>query len=329
MRKKLPFVSVIIPCRNEEKFIRRCLSSVVNQDYPKDRLEVFVVDGMSEDKTKIIALEFARKYPFLKVIENPKKYIPYAMNIGIRSSRGEIIIKMDAHSVYRSDYISKCVKHLQETGADNVGGILRNIPSSNSLIAKSIAFCLAHPFGSGNSYFRVGIKKPQEVDTVAFGCYWRKTLEKVGLYDERMMQSEDVELNQRIKKNGGKIFIFPDIVAYYYPSSSNLIDFIIHNFSDGVWVTYPLKFKIKIFSLRHLIPLFFVVAIILFPPLLALYFFVGLGFSLEIAIREREWGFLLSMPLVFFSRHFFYGLGSIWGGIKIFFYNGGKKTKGN
>ncbi len=310
-----PFVTVIVPCRNEERFIASCLDSIVKQDYPKERLEVFVVDGMSEDKTREIIKEFEKNYPFLKLLENPKKITPAALNIGIKRAKGEIIIKMDAHSVYPKDYISKCVKHLEESGADNVGGILKSIPSKNTLFAKSIAICLSHPFGSGRSFFRVGTKFSKTVDTVAFGCYRKSVFEKIGLFDERMAKIEDYEFNLRLRRAGGKIILFPDIVAFYYPSSSNLKDFFWHNFQDGIWITYPWKFIKMPLLIRHYIPLLFVLA---FPLSFFPYFLLSFLFSLQIALKEKDIKYLFSMPLTFFCRHFGYGLGSLWGIIKIF-----------
>lgn len=310
--KNLPTVSIIIPCLNEEKFISACLDSVITNDYPKDKFEVLVVDGMSIDKTREIVKKYSQKYPFLKILDNPKIITPAAMNIGIQNTRGEVIIKMDAHSVYEKDYISKCVEHLKESGADNVGGVLKAVPSKNSLTAKAIAISLSHFFGAGGSYFRTGTDKPREVDTVAFGCYWKKIFDKIGLFDERMAKIEDLELNFRLRKAGGKIMLFPDIKAIYYSSSDNLKDFFKHNFTDGIWATYPLKFGFKV-SLRHLIPLIFVLTLLLsiWP-----YIPLSLFFSVQIAFREKDFRLFFVMPLVFAARHIGYGFGSVWGLIK-------------
>ena len=311
-----PMVSAVVPCRNEEKFISVCLDSIFNQDYPKDKLEVLVVDGNSTDKTREIVNNFElRTSNFeLKLITNPKIITPAAMNVGIKNSKGEIIIKMDAHSVYEKDYISKCVEHLKESGADNVGGVLKAIPSKKSLAAQAIAISLSHIFGAGSSYFRIGVDKPREVDTVAFGCYWKKIFDKIGLFDERMAKIEDLELNLRLKKAGGKIMLFPDIKASYYPSSDNLKDFLRHNFIDGIWTTYPLKFGFVSGSWRHYIPLIFVLTL---PLSIWPYIFLSLFFSFKISIKEKSLGLFFAMPLVFGTRHIGYGFVSIWGLIKI------------
>src|SRR4030067_2393082 len=140
-------VSVIIPCRNEEKFIDRCLDSIIANDYPKEDLEVLVVDGMSEDRTEEIVKKYTERFSFIKLLSNLKKIIPSALNIGIQNANGSIIIRMDAHNVYSKDYISKCVNYLIEYNVDNVGGIWVTLPGKNTIVAESIALALSHPFG--------------------------------------------------------------------------------------------------------------------------------------------------------------------------------------
>lgn len=328
MENSLSFVSIIIPCRNEEKFISKCLESIIHQDYPKENLEILVVDGRSKDKTREIIKDFSFKYPFIKLLENPQKFTPFALNIGIRAAQGEIIIRMDSHADYQKDYISKCLKYLKEYNADNVGGILKTLPAKDTLVAKAIAISLSHPFGAG-SYFRVGSKKVRWADTVFGGCYKKEVFDKIGLFREELIRSQDIEFNKRLRKAGGKILLVPDIVARYYPQST-LVGFLKHNFTDGFWTTYPLKFGIKIFSFRHLIPLVFVkgflVSLILglfffwtkviFILIFGSYLLVNLFFSLKISIRKGV-KYLLILPIVFAGRHFSYGLGSIWGLVKI------------
>jgi glycosyltransferase involved in cell wall biosynthesis len=330
MEKELPFVSAIVPCLNEERFISACLDSIIANDYPKDRMEILVVDGGSSDKTKDIIKIYASKNSYLKLLDNPRKITPAAMNVGIKNSKGEIIIKMDAHSLYQKDYISKCVSHMLESGAENVGGILKTIPFANDLPSEAIAICLSHPFGAGMSDFRTGSGGPQKTDAVAFGCYKKKTLESVGGFNENLAKTEDLELNSRIKKAGGEIMLFPDIVAYYYPTSNTLKKFFRHNFSDGFWLTYPIKFNFFALSLKRLIPAFFVFflsAFLLLSPLsflarlfvdfiLGSYLFLSLLFSAQIAVRKGA-KYFFAMPAVFVCRHVGYGAGSLWGLLKI------------
>ncbi len=329
-------VSIIIPCRNEEKFIGKCLDSIAKQDYPKEDLEVLVVDGMSSDKTKEVIEKSKTKNPELeiKILDNPKKITPVALNIGIKNAEGEIIIRMDAHAGYGDNYVSKCIESLEKYRADNVGGAMKTLPSENILMAKSIALCLSHFFGAGGSTFRVNpngsVDKPREVDTVFGGCYKKDVFQKIGLFNENLVRSQDMEFNLRLKRAGGKIILNPEIVSYYYPKPS-LRDFFFHNVQDGFWSVYPLKFVKMPFKLRHYIPFIFVSSLLvagvlgiffgifsqLFNMILSAYFFAALYFSTEIAIREKDGRYFFTMPVVFFARHFGYGLGSIMGLIKV------------
>ena len=310
----LPVISVIIPCRNEEKFIGRCLDSILKQDYPKDKTEVLIVDGMSEDKTRetIKNFQFSNPNFQLRLIDNQKKFTPFAFNIGIKEAKGEIIVLAGAHAIYEKDYVSKCVKYLKEYDADNVGGVLKTIPAENTLIAKAIALSLSHPFGSA-SYFRIGAKEPKEVDTVFGGCYKREVFEKIGFFNEKLLRSQDMEFNLRLKKAGGKILLVPDIIGYYYPHS-NFKSFFLHNFQDGIWAILPFKLAKIPFKLRHYIPLFFVLTL---PISILPYILFSLFFSAQIAFFEKDLRLFFVMPLAFAARHFGYGLGSIWGLIKL------------
>ena len=314
MGRNITLVSVIIPCINEERYIGKCLDSLVSQDYPKEKMEVFVVDGMSEDRTREVINKYVEKYSFFKLLDNPKKFTPFALNTGIRNSKGEIIIRMDAHATYIKDYISKCVKYLKEYNADNVGGTVKIIPKTNTLIDKTIAFSLSNPFGVGNAYYKSDYsKEPRWVDTVFGGCYKREVFDKIGLFNENLVRSQDMEFNLRLKKAGGKILLVPNIVSYYYPKS-NLKDFFLHNFEDGVWAIYPLKFVKAPLRLRHYIPLFFVLTL---PLSIWPYILVSLFFSFKITLIKKDVRLFFVMPLVFSVRHFGYGLGSFWGIVKL------------
>lgn len=326
----LPLVSVVIPCRNEEKFIGRCLDSIIQQDYPKQNLEILVVNGMSEDRTKEIVEEYRKKYPFIKPLENPKKYTNFAFNIGVKESKGEIIMIMGAHATYQQNYVSKCLKYLNEYNADNVGGIWKIVPGENSVIAKAIALASSSIFGAGDAYYRRGYSRGIKwVDTVFGGCYKKEVFNKIGLFNENLFRSQDMDLNLRLKKAGGKILLVPSIVTYYY-SQPTMEGFLKHNFGDGIWVTYPLKFGIRAFSWRHMIPLVFVASLILslflslffwparfiFYLILGGYILLTLFFSIKISLK-KGFKYLLVMPVVFAIRHLAYGLGSIFGLLKI------------
>lgn len=331
MKNNLPFVSVIIPCRNEEKFIGQCLDSIIAQDYPKDQLKVLVVDGMSEDRTRGIVKEYVKRHQFIKILDNSKKITPVALNIGIKQAKGEIVMRMDAHTNYEKDYISKCIKNLKEYKADNVGGIWKIVPRDNTNVGKAIAHSLSHPFGIGNAYYRFASNEARWVDTVPFFCYKKEIFNKIGLFNENLARGQDMEFNLRLKKAGYKTLLVPEIVSYYH-ARSDLRSFCKHNFSNGLWAILPFKFTNHMpVSWRHLVPLAFVSSLIvsamlgllikpffwLFLVILGIYGLGNLAASLQIAWQERDIRYIFAMPLVFGMLHIGYGLGSLWGAIKL------------
>ena len=215
----VPSVSVIVPCRNEEHYIAHCLESIFTTDHPRDRLEVLVVDGHSEDGTRAILAEFAARYPMLQILDNPGRIQPVALNIGIRAATGDVLMRMDAHAFYPANYITDLVAALDESGAGNVGGVLMTDPATETPVGKAIALALSHPFGVGNAYFRIGSEQPRWVDHVAFFCCRRETFERIGLFDEKQ-RDEDSEFNARIIRSGGRVLLVPKVVAHYYARST-------------------------------------------------------------------------------------------------------------
>jgi glycosyltransferase involved in cell wall biosynthesis len=211
----MPYLSIILPCRNEVKHISTCLASIAASDFPKDELELLVVDGQSDDGTREIVLEFGKSHPWIRLLDNGLKITPAGMNIGIRSAKGRIVMRMDAHSVYPSDYISKVVSWLTKTNADNVGGVCITQPANPTSKAWAIALALSHPWGVGNSHFRIGAAEPMWVDTVPFGCYKREVFEKIGLFNEALVRNQDDEFNHRLIKHGGRILLVPEIISFY------------------------------------------------------------------------------------------------------------------
>jgi glycosyltransferase involved in cell wall biosynthesis len=322
---EVPFVSIIIPCRNEEKFISICLNSIIEQDYPKDKIEVLVVDGMSDDGTREIIEKHIRNSVSIRMFDNPGRIVPKALNIGIKNVRGEIIIRMDAHNIYEKDYISKCIKYLYEYKADNVGGIWITLPGTNTLVSRSIALSLSHPFGVGNAYFRTGLLTPRETDTVPFGCYRKEVFGKIGNFNENLVRNQDIEFNLRLKKAGGKVLLVPDIVSYYH-ARSTLKSLFRQNFLNGFWVLYSIRLGKLPFSLRHLIPFLFAVSLTgslclsffskffsyLFAFIFCLYLSVNSFFSFKLSLK---YGLKYFPALVasFAVLHISYGLGSLWG----------------
>jgi len=328
---KLVLVSIIIPCLNEEKFIDKCLDSVIANDYPKDKLEILVVDGMSDDGTRKIVEKYVQQYLFIRILDNPKRITPCALNTGIKHAKGGIVMRMDAHTTYEKDYISKCIEYLGEYNADNVGGVWKTVPRDNTLTGKAIVLSLSHPFGIGNAYYRFISKEPRWVDTVPFFCCRKTVFEKIGLLNQDLSRGQDMEFSLRMKKAGLRILLVPEIISYYY-ARSDFKSFCKHNFKNGIWALYPFKFvKHMPVSLRHLIPLVFVLGLIglgilsfffaiflwSFGFVLCSYVLTNLYFSTKIVLKERDARLLFILPIMFVALHGGYGLGSLWGLLKV------------
>lgn len=256
-------VSVIIPVLNEEKYIANCVESVLNQDFPKKNLELILVDGGSEDRTVEIIKDFADKYDFIKLCENPKKTVQHALNIGIRNAVGKYVVRMDAHSEYAGDYISECVRHLEKTNAANVGGPM--IARGKSRLQKVIAAAYHSPFALGGGKFHYENYEGY-ADTVYLGAFKRETLMKLGLYDEDLPRNEDDDLNLRIMENGGKVYVTPKIKSVYYPRDCYRALFKQY-FEYGMWKVAVIKKHGKFARVSHLLPILFFLFIVIFSVL--------------------------------------------------------------
>ncbi len=323
-------LSVICPIYNEEKYIAKCIESILVQDYPKDDLEVLFLDGMSSDRTREIVGEFATRYPYIRLLDNPERIVPYAMNCGIEACKGDVVIRLDAHATYANNYFLELVGSLKRLGADNVGCVCKTDVLNKTPKTLAIREVLSNKFGVGNSTFRTGIDKEQEVDTVPFGCWRRDVFDKYGLYDTRLVRNQDIELNKRIIRSGGKIFIVPGTYCTYL-ARETFGKLAKNNYGNGKWniLTVFYTKQLKSLSWRHFIPLIFVLslivpsvaAIIWWPmiavSLLSLVAYVGLlgGVSLKLATTQRlSFGYLL---WTFIVLHLSYGWGSLVGILKL------------
>lgn len=320
------FISVVMPIYNEESYIGNCLDSLLLQDYPRECMEWIFVDGESSDKTKVLIQKYIDQYPkLIKILNNPHKTVPYAMNIGISDAKGKYIIRLDAHADYARDYISKCVYYLDTTDADNVGGIAET--KSNGAIGNAIAKMLSCKFGVGNSEFRTNGESGY-VDTVPFGAFRREVFEKWGGYDERLTRNQDNEMNYRIRKNGGKIYLAQDIRFSYYcrDSIKGICDMAMKN---GMWNVITMKLCPGSMGVRHFIPLLFVLSILVLPIMSLLYKPFIYLFGVEIvlyAVMDAYFSRISSDSLkqclllfgIFPAFHIAYGSGSIRGIIRLF-----------
>src|ERR1700686_1882952 len=243
-------VSVIVPCRNEIKFVRGLLESIIRQDVEDLNLEVIVADGMSDDGTRQILEQYTRTCPALRVIDNPGKIASTGLNAAIREASGEVIMRMDAHSEYAPGYIRKCVQILNETGADNVGGPA--LTRADGYMAEAIALAFQRKFANGGAKFH-DARYEGYVDTVPYGCWRKSTLHRIGLFDESFVRNQDDELNLRITSAGGKIWQSPRIISWYRPRAS-LSAVFRQYFQYGFWKVAVIRKHRKPASWRHLVP---------------------------------------------------------------------------
>lgn len=320
-----PLISIIIPALNEEKYIEDCLESILASSYDVKRLEVFVVDGMSEDKTPALAEAYNEKYPFIGLIRNTLKITPIGMNLGIKASKGEYIFILSAHATYDKDYFIKLIQNCQVLNADCVGGVLRTDIKNKNKKSTSIKEVLKNKFGVGNATFRTGSSEVKEVDTVAFGCYRRSSLDTFGLFNERLIRNQDIELNKRIVNGGGSIYLIPEVTCTYF-ARENFMDLAKNNYANGFWnilTAYYTK-TLSSLSLRHFIPLLFVLSLIvpligsLITPKISWVAFLSLISYLSLVIiislrLKNNSNSVIYLIVSFLTLHFSYGLGSLMG----------------
>jgi glycosyltransferase involved in cell wall biosynthesis len=254
----IPRVSIVMPCYNEEKYIKKSVESLVN-DYFLKNCEIIIVDGMSTDRTRDIIQSIMKQGLTLLLLENKKKIQAHGLNLGISNARGEIIVRADAHCLYPPEYIKKCVELLETTGASNVGGIM--LPQGISTSQKAISLALKHPIGVGDAKWHLGNFKGY-VDTVYLGTLWKRMFDEIGLYDIKTNPNEDAELNLRITKAGKKIYLDSSIKVIYFPRDS-LKKLALQYFKYGRGRCYTtLKHK-KITSLRQLVSVGLVIGLFL------------------------------------------------------------------
>ena len=318
-----------MPIRNEEAYIAKALASIQAQDYPADRFELLVVDGMSDDRTREICSEMMHRFPHFKLFDNPHKIVPYALNIGLANSRGEVIIRVDGHVVLEENYLSLCVEYLQKyPAAACVGGVIVSINSS--FMGEAIALAVSSSFGVGNSYFRTRQEGDEEgyVDSVAFGAYRRDVFDTIGWFDEELVRCQDDEFNYRLRKSGGKIFLTPRIRSYYF-SRTRLRQLWRQYFQYGLWKIRVLQKHLTMMKLRQFVPPAFVLSLLgslLLAPfwkpaavvaavIATAYLMVAVFSTLRLCIPKRM-RYARILPAIFLILHVSYGLGFMYGLIK-------------
>ena len=317
-------VSIVVPMKNEERYIGKCLDTILANDFPMDQCEILVMDGRSTDRSRMIVEEKATQYPMIRLLDNPEGIAPTAMNLGIRAAKGQFILRMDGHSEYPLNYIRTCLEELQRTGADNVGGRWITKPGSDSLVARAIALMTQHPVGVGNAAYRIGLGD-RFVDTVPLGAFRKSLFEKIGYYREDLVRNQDYELNARIRKAGGRIYLSKriDIAYYNVPDLARLMR---QAYGNGTWMAHAWLRTPGSFSLRHGAPLAFVSCLLgclllssfseffrtLLLGMVAMYLLCVLAASVQISLRHGV-VFLVVLPVLFVSYHLCYGAATLIG----------------
>lgn len=312
-------VTVIIPTYNEEKYIGGCLESVVNQDYPAELMEVLVIDGGSGDNTREIIGDYSQKYPFIKLVDNPKRKQVYAFNRGIELGVGDYFIIMGAHSVYDRGYVKKSVELLKTTEAKNVGGVMESV--GEGYISEAIALAMSSPFGVGNAHFRYR-KDEAFVDTVFGGAWSRETLQQLNGFNEEYIVNQDYEINYRLRKAGGKILLSPEIKCKYFVRSS-IKKLARQYFTYGKWKVKTIKEHPESTAFRQVVPPLFVLSLLasvtVFPfnraaglAIPVIYLLFILFGSVKIS-AGKGFKYLFVMPFILAVIHLSFGAGFLSG----------------
>lgn len=210
-----PVISIIIPTYNEEKHIGGLLAQLREQDV-REPFEVIIADGRSTDGTRGVVEQWTRDWSAVKLIDNPHKFVPQALNAALQHARGRIIVRLDAHSEYPRNYLSRLTSELDRLQADNVGGVWITLPGADTAEAEAVAKATSHPLGIGNAGYRLGSNEIKKVDTVPYGCFRRDLFERIGNFDTDLLRNQDDEFNGRIVRNGGSIYLIPDVHIRYH-----------------------------------------------------------------------------------------------------------------
>ena len=320
-----PEVTVIVPCYNEQRTIRSLLDSLYQQTYPRHAIEVVIADGLSTDETRARIEEFQESNPdfLVKVVDNPQRNIPSALNQALAAARGEYIVRLDAHSVPAEDYLVRSIAALEANLGDNVGGMWEILPGSDTWQARSIAVAASHPFGVGDARYRVG-GQAQEVDTVPFGAYQRSLIERIGDYDENLLTNEDYEFNTRIRKLGGKIWFDPNIKSQYL-ARRDFGSLARQYWRYGYWKykmlrRFPASFRwrqlagffVISFPILAILGIWFWWALWLLLLEICVYLLVLLFVGVTSAVKRKDIPLLWGVPLAITTMHFSWGTAFIW-----------------
>jgi len=249
-------VSVIIPCRNEAGRIEALLEAVRVQDVPIEEI-IVADDGSTDDSAEVVSAYQQRHLNFrLRWLSMSSRGIPAAMNQAIRLAVGDVIVRLDGHSLPPPDYVRRSVATLGKTGAGVVGGVWTIVPGEANRVAEAIACAVAHPVGAGDAAYRTARKVgrgPTEVDTVPFGCFRKTTWEGLGGFNERLLANQDYEFNYRVRASGSTVVLDSDIRCTYF-ARSTLAGLARQYFRYGWWKAQMLKYHPRSLRGRQVLP---------------------------------------------------------------------------
>ena len=315
-------VSIVLPCRNEQGYIQACLESALKQELPEGSFEILVADGMSTDGTREYLQEMAKEHPQVRFLDNPGRIVSTGLNNAIRAARGEIIVRMDAHTIYAPDYLRQCLAVMQETGADNVGGPMQT--TATRFMERAIRAVFHSRFAVGGARSHQADYEGY-VDTVIYGCWKRDVFDRIGYFDEELVRNQDDEFNLRLTRSGGKVYQSPRIRSWYHVRGS--LSTVFRQYMQyGYWKALVIRKHRMPASFRHLVPgsflaclcLLLICALFWSPALWAaggltlLYAGAALGVSLLTA-ASSQWVLLPVLPIVIGCYHFGYGYGFLRG----------------
>jgi succinoglycan biosynthesis protein ExoA len=320
-----PFVSILISVRNEAEHIEDSLDAVLEQVYPNDKIEILIADGMSEDGTRQIVSNYQKDHTNLKIINNPGRIVPSGLNATLLIAQGDILIRVDGHTVIEPDYVQQCVEGLERTGANNIGG--RMNAKGEGAFGETAALATSTPFGVGGGRFHYS-NKDEWVDTVYMGAWRREVFKKIGLFDEELVRDQDDELNYRLLEHGGKILLSPKIKSKYFVRSSP-ISLWKQYFQYGYWKVRVMQKHPRQMRARQFVPPAFVGSLILsgilalihplgawlFGGIIGLYIIANLSVSIYTSVK-KGWKHLPLLPMIYAILHMSYGTGFLVGLMK-------------
>lgn len=321
-----PKVSIIVPCYNEQATIRLLLDAILAQTYLRSQMEIVIADGISQDKTRDVIAGFHSQHPdlALRILDNERRGIPSALNLAVSAARGEIIVRLDAHSMPEPDYMERCEQALEAGKGANVGGVWMIRPGASGWIAESIAAAAAHPLGVGDALYRLA-PKAGPVDTVPFGAFRRELIEKIGGFDETLLSNEDYEFNARVRQSGGVVWLDPQIRSTYF-ARATLGALVTQYWRYGFWKFKMLRRYPDTLRWRQALPPAFVLSLI--GLLILSFFFPLIKFILileilcylavlsmagaHLAFRQLKPLLVLGLPLAIMVMHLSWGSGFLW-----------------